>query len=113
RSKQTPAVTKRKTTFVFVTPRKWLKKAEWVAEKTKLKRWKEVRAYDSATLEEWLECAPAVDIWLARQLGLCPLGLIDVEEYWENLKALTDPSLEAEVYLASRGKQLDELKKWL
>jgi transcriptional regulator with XRE-family HTH domain len=103
----------RKSTFVFVTPRKYLKKAKWVEEKTKLKRWKEVRFYDSASLEEWLECAPAVDIWLARQLGICPPGLIDVDEYWKDLQALTDPSFEADVYLASRGKEFDQLKEWL
>jgi transcriptional regulator with XRE-family HTH domain len=101
-----------KGTFVFVTPRKYLKKAEWAEAKTKLKRWKEVRFYDSATLEEWLECAQAVDIWLARRLGLCPDGVIDVDEYWENLKATTDPSLEPEVYLASRDKEFDKLKEW-
>jgi transcriptional regulator with XRE-family HTH domain len=113
RQKNTPQVTRRKTTFVFVTPRKWQKKAEWVEQKAKLKSWKDVRVYDSASLEEWLECAPAVDIWLARQLGLCPLGLIDVDEYWKNLQAVTDPSLQADVYLASRGEQLRQLKDWV
>jgi transcriptional regulator with XRE-family HTH domain len=103
----------RKSTFIFVTARKWQKKAEWVEEKTRLKCWKEVRVYDSASLEEWLECAPAVDNWLARQLGLCPPGLIDVDEHWNNLEALTIPSLHANVYLASRGKQVGELKEWL
>jgi transcriptional regulator with XRE-family HTH domain len=113
RQKRSPGVVKRKSTFVFVTPRKWQKKAEWVEEKAKVKSWRQVRVYDSASLEEWLECAPAVDVWLARQLGLCPDGLIDVDEYWENLQALTDPSFQADVYLASRGKQLGELKEWL
>jgi transcriptional regulator with XRE-family HTH domain len=114
RQKKSPGVIKRKSTFVFVTPRKWLKKAEWVEQKAKLKSWKEVRVYDSASLEEWLECAPRVDMWLARRLGLpCPPGLIDVDEHWKNLQALTDPSLKAEVYLISRGEHLEKLKKWL
>jgi hypothetical protein len=72
-----------------------------------------VRVYDSASLEEWIECAPAVDVWLARQHGLCPDGLIDVDEHWKNLQALTEPSFEAAVYLASREKKVGELKKWL
>jgi transcriptional regulator with XRE-family HTH domain len=113
RQKKSPGVTKRKSTFIFVTPRKWQKKSEWVEKKAKLKSWKEVRVYDSASLEEWLECAPAVDFWLARQLGLCPPGLIDVDEHWKNLRARTDPSLEAAVYLASREKQVGELREWL
>jgi transcriptional regulator with XRE-family HTH domain len=110
--KKPRGLVKRRSTFIFVTPRKYLKKAEWVEEKTGLKSWKQVRFYDSASLEEWLESAPAVDIWLARQLGL-PLGLIDLDEYWKDLKALTDPSFEAEVYLASRGKEFEQLKEWL
>jgi transcriptional regulator with XRE-family HTH domain len=113
RTKNARGLTKRETTFVFVTPRKWEKKGDRVEAKTKLGIWKEVRVYDSASLEEWLECAPAVDFWLARQLGLCPDGVIDVDEHWKNLQALTDPSLGPEVYLASRGEQLGELKDWL
>jgi transcriptional regulator with XRE-family HTH domain len=113
RQKKSPGLVKRKSTFVFITPRKWQKKGAWVEEKTKLKSWKEIRVYDSASLEEWLESAPAVDIWLARQLGICPPGLIDVDEYWKDLKALTDPSFDAGVYLASRGKEFEQLKEWL
>src|SRR5262249_34011964 len=67
RQKRSPGIIKRKSTFVFVTPRKYQKKDEWARAKSKLSTWKEVRVYDSASLEEWLECAPAVDIWLARQ----------------------------------------------
>ena len=37
--------------------------------------WKEVRVYDSATLEEWLEQSPAVNAWLAGILGKKPPGL--------------------------------------
>jgi transcriptional regulator with XRE-family HTH domain len=113
RQKKSSGLVKRKSTFVFVTPRKWQKKGVWVEEKSSLKSWKEIRVYDSASLEEWLESAPAVDIWLARQLGICPPGLIDVDEYWKDLKALTDPSFEAEVYLASRDKEFGQLKEWL
>jgi|GEM_PF-989467 len=113
RLKNSSGLTKRISAFVFVTPRKWQKKAEWVETKTRLKSWKEVRVYDSASLEEWLESAPAVDVWLARQLGICPPGLAELDEYWKNLQALTAPCLAPEVYLASREKQFDELKKWV
>ncbi len=113
RQKKSSGVVKRKSTFVFVTPRKWQKKKEWEEEKTRLKSWKEIRVYDSASLEEWLETAPAVDIWLARQLGICPPGVIDADEYWKDLQALTDPTFDADVYLASRGKEFGQLKDWL
>lgn len=54
------------TTYVCVTPRKWTKKEEWREKKNQDKVWKEVRVYDSANLEEWLETAKAVDLWFAR-----------------------------------------------
>ena len=66
--KDTYGLDRSKTTFVFVTPRKWLKKAEWRAKEA-LGVWKEVRVYDSASLEEWLEQSPAVDAWLAKLLN--------------------------------------------
>jgi transcriptional regulator with XRE-family HTH domain len=34
-------------TFVFVTPRAWSKKNEWIEEKRGLNRWADVRAYDA------------------------------------------------------------------
>src|SRR5262249_20163158 len=104
---------KRNTTFVFVTPRKWQKKGEAVKAKAKLGIWKDVRVYDSASLEEWLERAPAVDVWLARTIRVRPVGLADIDEYWANLAAVTDPSLTPEVFLASRGKEVARLKEWL
>jgi transcriptional regulator with XRE-family HTH domain len=104
---------KRQTTYVFVTPRKWQDKGKWLKEKTRLRIWKEVKVYDSATLEEWIEQAATVDVWLARALGLRPVGLVDTDEYWENLKALTEPSLGPEVFLASRAKEVKKLGDWL
>ena len=44
--------------------------------------WKEVRVYDSASLEEWLEQSPAVDAWLAGVLGKKPPGLTVIDDYW-------------------------------
>jgi transcriptional regulator with XRE-family HTH domain len=113
RRKQKLGLEKRKTTYIVVTPRKWQTKSKWVEAKNKLGVWKEVRVYDSATLEEWLERAPAVDVWLARLLELRPEGLIDIDEYWENLEALTEPILKPEVFLASREKKVEEFKTWL
>ena len=75
--------------------------------------WKQVRVYDSASLEEWLEQAPAVNAWLAGILGRRPPGITVIDDYWTNLQAVTTPSLKPEVFLASREKEVDELRKWL
>ncbi len=113
RRRQKLGFDKKIATYIVVTPRKWQTKGTWIAEKSKLGVWKEVRVYDSAALEEWLERAPAVDVWLARLLELRPEGLSDIEEYWKNLQELTEPSLKPEVFLASRRKQVEEFKSWL
>lgn len=113
RLKQKHAFDVKDTTYVFVTPRSWPGKQKWVDAKNMLGVWKEVRVYDSANLEEWLELAPAVDIWLARLLEIRPDGLADMDEYWENLSGVTDPPLTPSVFMASRQQTASELEKWL
>ncbi len=113
RTKNPLGLDREKTTIVFVTPRKWQKKEEWRRAKKELGIWKEVRVYDSATVEEWLEQAPAVDAWLARILGKKPSGVITVDYHWSNLQAMTVPSLKPEAFLASRDEEVEKLKAWL
>jgi len=52
-------------TFVFVTPRRWPRKAAWVAEMKDKKLWKDIRAYDASDLEQWIERSLAAQIWFA------------------------------------------------
>jgi transcriptional regulator with XRE-family HTH domain len=113
RAKAPLGLDSKQTTFVVVTPRKWQKKAEWRRSKEALGVWKGVRVYDSASLEEWLEQAPAVDAWLAGVLGKRPTDLTAMDEYWANLQAVTDPSLKPEVFLASREEEIKKLDDWL
>jgi hypothetical protein len=101
-----------KTTFVFATPRKWQASGR-AKRNVDVAAWKEVRIYDGAILEEWLEQSPAVDAWLAARIGLRPQGVISVDEYWENLQALTQTPLKPEVFLASRQDQVNRLAEWL
>ncbi len=113
RTANSHGVDKKQSTFIFVTLRKWQGKDAWCLEKKNLNIWKDVRVYDSEALEEWLEASRGVDNWLARMLGLRPEGVIDLEGYWENLSASTNPSLTAEVFLVSRDKAIERLMEWL
>ncbi len=113
RTKDPLGLDREKTTICFVTLRKWQDKENWRRAKQDLGEWKEVGVYDSATLEEWLEQSPAVDVWLAGMLGKKPPGLTTIDDHWANLQAMTDPSLKPEVFLASREKEVDELQTWL
>lgn len=108
RKAETEDFDQKETVFVFVSPRKWTRKDEWVNEKKKLGIWKDVRVYDSSNLEQWLETAPVVDAWFAR-----PDGVTEIEEHWENIKLLTLPTLKPEIFLTTREKNIETLKNWL
>jgi len=113
RSDKPLGVEQNHTSFVFVTPRRWWDKLKWQQEKQALGIWKDVRVYDSSNLEEWIETALAVDAWLARMTGRRPHGVADIGEHWENLSALTSPSLRPRVFLTSRTENIKQISDWL
>ncbi len=104
---------RRNITYVQVSPRKFVGKENWRKEKLALKKWKDVRFYDSADLEEWLELAPAVDSWIAGVFGIRPNDVTSLVNYWENLTRISDPPLQAAVFLASRSKEQEAVNQWL
>lgn len=73
--------------FIFVTPRLWAKKDEWIAEKKAEGIWKEVRVYDSLDIEQWLDDATSVSRWFASQGGVGASyptdGMMTADEFWE------------------------------
>ncbi|MBB4807011.1 hypothetical protein HNP38_002307 [Chryseobacterium defluvii] len=72
--------------FIFVTPRLWTKKDEWVKEKKAESHWKDVKVYDSVDLEQWLDNALSVSRWFASQdgVGAYPFdGIMTADEFWE------------------------------
>ena len=74
------------STFIFITPRLWTQKDEWIREKKAENHWKNVIAYDSIDLEQWLDRILSVSLWLASQdgIGAYPFeGIITADEFWE------------------------------
>ncbi|MDI6833605.1 MAG: hypothetical protein QMD02_07180 [Bacteroidales bacterium] len=72
--------------FIFVTPRLWTKKYEWIASKKAENYWKDVKVYDSIDLEQWLDNALSVARWFASQdgVGTYPFdGIMTADEFWE------------------------------
>jgi hypothetical protein len=57
-------------TFVFVTPRRWIRKSEWVNEQKQTGAWRDVRVIDADDLEQWLEQSPAIALQFGEALGL-------------------------------------------
>lgn len=72
--------------FIFVTPRLWTKKDEWISAKKAENFWKDVKVYDSIDIEQWLDNAHSVSRWLASQDGIGKYpsdGIMTADEFWE------------------------------
>lgn len=96
-------------TFIFMTPRVWKKKDEWVESKKKDGRWKDVRAYDSTIIAQWIISVPSVELWFAPHVGIQPDHLIMGEERLEELLTGRDVKLQPSFYTAGREKTALEL----
>lgn len=101
------------TTFVFVTPRRWGRKDDWVREKNDEGIWAEVRAYDADDLEQWLELAPAVHAWLAQLVGKWSEDAQDLGSLWNEWTNSTSPPMNVQLHLAGREKEVDKIQDWL
>ena len=101
-------------TYVFVTLRIWDGKEKWVKEKRNEKFWRDVRVYDARDLEEWIEQAPGVGIWLGKLIGKYPQEyIISLEDWWNEWSQITHPPLSPELIVGSRDEQMRKVKEWL
>ena len=103
-------------TFVFVTPRTWTKKEEWVSQRKEENIWKDVIVYDAISLEQWLDEAPAVSRWFASQgyAGVCSSdGIITADEYWKEWSCSGELELVPDCVLAGREVAREALIKLL
>lgn len=101
------------TTFVFVTPRRWGGKDDWVAAKEAEGFWREVRAYNADDLEEWLELAPGVHVWLSSRLGKQPEGARDLAGFWAAWSGVTNPPMSPDLVVLGRDSEADQLLEWV
>lgn len=76
----TPADQRKAMTFVFVTPRRWTGKSDWIIQKRADAQWQDVRAYDASDLEQWLEQSIAGQVWFANETGQAAQGAISLDE---------------------------------
>lgn len=95
--------------FVFVTPRRWLKKDAWVASKRGKGEWADVRVLDADDLEQWLEQTPAVALQFAEFLGLLGPGVESLEHYWLRWSGQCKPAISRDAFLTDRVATSEQL----
>lgn len=109
RTSQTAADVRAASTFIFVTARRWPGRDAWAAEHGPRSGWKAVRAYDAATLEEWLEVAPGVALAFAEELGDVGPGVETPLRFWSTWSGSASPAITMDACKEGRGELADRL----
>lgn len=113
RTRQTKAGIRKKSTFVFVTPRRWDKaplKDKWVEAKLKKKEWGNVIVYDADDIESWLEQTPAVGVWFAKELKLATGDVESAFDYWNRFVGKI--KFTADLIISGRDNERDEILRF-
>jgi hypothetical protein len=113
RTRDSLSVDKSKTTFVFLTPRRWPRKRDWERARRDAGSWADVRVLDADDIEQALEVAPAARIWLSELLDMPALGASTIEEWWRRYSISFDPKLTPGVVLAGREDHAADLVRCL
>jgi len=107
-------LTPNEASFVFVTPRSWPGHGKWQNDKRNTGTWKGVRVINADGLEQWINSAPAVALWLARQIGkVVSGGIRDLENVWEEWSLATNPVMTTDLVVSGRIREVEEVKRWL
>ncbi|MGK5062781.1 HigA family addiction module antitoxin [Janthinobacterium sp. LB3P112] len=95
--------------FVFVTPRRWPGKDNWVNEKTAECAWKDVRAYDSSDLEQWLEQSLPGQAWFANETKIPSHEVRSLDKCWADWANVATPPLPGSLF----NSAIEEAKREL
>lgn len=100
-------------TFIFVTPRSWPQKTEWAKARKAEGKWKDVRAYDSSDLEQWVEQSVPAQVWLSSELNKAADGAISLDDAWREWADAAEPALPASLFNSVLPKGQKLLAAWL
>lgn len=79
--------------FVFVTPQRWPGKSKWISDRKTEDQWKDVRAYDSSDLEQWMEQSVAGQTWFANETQRPSNGTRSLDKCWADWSQVAYPPL--------------------
>ncbi|WPR73077.1 hypothetical protein SLW70_08150 [Flavobacterium sp. NG2] len=102
------------TTYVNINGKKYRDKKKWITEKKAESFWKDVRYLDAIDIDQWLELAPQVEIWLAEKLGKPTNGIFTAEEYWKRWSDNKEVKILPEIIAGeSRKQEIEKVKQFL
>lgn len=100
--------------FVFITTNVWENKTNWANEKKEEGIWRDVKAYDSVDIAEWLENAQISCRWFSILTKDHPYdGIYNAEEYWKMLSMGPKGQLVPKIVTAGREPQSKALLEFL
>ncbi len=79
--------------FVFVTPRRWAGKDNWLSKVRSENQWACVLAWDADDIEVWLESSATTSLWFGAQIGIAGYGVVAVEQYWSDWQGQSNPAI--------------------
>lgn len=100
-------------TFVFVTPRSWTGKEAWVNAMRAKNLWKNVRAYDSSDIEQWLEQSPAGQTWFANETNKPSQGVRSLDQCWADWANVASPPISGMLFDTAKEIAQPKLKSFL
>lgn len=109
RTEDTSEEERASTSFVFVTPRRWQAKDEWLAGRRAEGSWAAIHAYDAVDLETWLEEAPVTSRWIGELLGLSHPGLLTPDEWWRRWSSASAPPISRRLVATRRLNEPETL----
>jgi addiction module HigA family antidote len=89
------------TTFVFVTPRHWPGKTDWIKKKKTKGQWSDVRAYDSSDLEQWLEQSISAQAWFTNETRRASNGVRSLDKCWADWADAASPPLAGSLFASA------------
>jgi hypothetical protein len=108
-------ISKKDTTYVFVTPRVWTKSKAWESEKRELSIWKNVIVITAIELDDWIDSHPAVALWLTYKIGKLSVNDIekveDVNAFWTRWAKGRNNTLIPKLLLGGREEAKNKIYK--
>ena len=97
------------TTLVFVTARRWPAARKWEHARRAEGRWHGVRVLDADDLAGWLRSQPATHLWFSERVGLQPLEVWTLGQWWDRFRRQIEPPIPPELLLAGRDQAVRRL----